>query len=106
MGANLGFFADDRENDYPDLNKCPDCDCFFATDNCPLCGKECPPHMCAGNRIPQKPHKTRRSGSGRVSFIAWYHAWWFVILMLIIFPLVVTFMIDAFDLFIVEPFFR
>ena len=44
--------------------------------------------MRAGNRIPQKPHKTRRSGSGRVSFIAWYHSLWFIALMMLIFPLV------------------
>ena len=88
MGRELGSFADDRELDRPDLNKCPDCDCFFATDNCPLCGKECPPHMRAGNRIPQKPRKSPRRGNGRVSFVAWYHSLWFIALMMLIFPLV------------------
>ena len=88
MGRMLGSFADDQELDRPDLNKCPDCDCFFASDACPLCKKVCPEEMRAGNRKPvkQKKHK-RRSGSGRVTFISWYHRWWFIILMLLVFPL-------------------
>ncbi len=89
MGRMLGSFADDDELDRPDLNKCPDCDCFFASDTCPLCKKVCPEEMRAGNRKPVKTknHK-KRSSSGRVLFISWYHRWWFIILMLALFPLV------------------
>ena len=57
MGRMLGAFADDGELDRPDLNKCPDCNCFFAGNNCPICGKECPEEMRAGNRAPVKPKK-------------------------------------------------
>ena len=39
MGRLLGSFADREELDRPDLNKCPDCKCFFGGDNCPICGK-------------------------------------------------------------------
>ena len=88
MGRMLGAFADDEELDRPDLNKCPDCDCFFASDACPLCKKICPEEMRAGNRKPVKPKKhKRRSGSGRVQFISWYHQWWFIILLFLIMPL-------------------
>ena len=45
MGRMLGSFDPEDELDRPDLNKCPDCGCYFATDNCPLCGKVCPPEM-------------------------------------------------------------
>ncbi len=89
MGRMLGSFADDDELDRPDLNKCPDCDCFFASDTCPLCKKVCPEEMRAGNRKPVKRKKQKkRSGSGRVMFLSWYHRWWFIILMLALFPLV------------------
>jgi len=57
MGRLLGSHADDRELDRPDLNKCPDCGCFFPQDNCPLCGKPCPEEMRAGNRKPPKKSK-------------------------------------------------
>ena len=89
MGRMLGSFADDNELDRPDLNKCPDCDCFFASDTCPLCKKVCPEEMRAGNRKPvkQKKHK-RSSGYGRVTFISWYHRWWFILLMFWLFPIV------------------
>ena len=88
MGRMLGVFADSEELDRPDLNKCPDCGCFFAGDNCPICGKECPPEMRAGNRKAVKHPKTKRnSGSGRVTFVDWYHSWWFIILMMFIFPI-------------------
>ncbi|MBR6682446.1 MAG: hypothetical protein IKL40_05635 [Clostridia bacterium] len=88
MGRLLGSHSDDQELDRPDLNKCPDCDCFFAGDNCPLCGKECPENMRAGNRPAVKHKKKRRSsGSSRVTFIEWYHSWWFIIIMMFIFPL-------------------
>lgn len=88
MGADLGFFAEDRERDFPELNKCPDCETFFADERCPLCGKECPEEYRAGNRKPVKQKKRRRSGNGRVQFVPWYHSTWFIILMMVVFPLV------------------
>ncbi len=90
MGRQLGSFLDDEELDRPDLNKCPDCGCFFADLYCPLCGKECPEEFRAGNRKPVR-HKRRRSGgggNGRVTFIEWYHSWWFIILMLFVAPII------------------
>ncbi len=88
MGRQLGSFADSEELDRPDLNKCPDCGCFFDTLFCPLCGKECPEEFRAGNRKPVR-HSRRRSsgGSGRVTFVEWYHSWWFIIAMMILFPI-------------------
>lgn len=89
MGADLGFFAEDRERDFPELNKCPDCETFFADKCCPLCGKECPEEFRAGNRKPIKQKKHRRtSGNGRVQFVPWYHSTWFIIAMMILFPVV------------------
>ncbi len=77
----LGAFDNPEELDRPDLNKCPDCECFFAGDNCPLCGKVCPEEMRAGNRKPPKKEKRRRTNSnGRVTFVEWYHSWWCIIL--------------------------
>ena len=67
MGRMLGSYDSD-ELDRPDLNKCPDCGCFFAQDECPLCGKPCPEEMRAGNRKAVKVKKTK-AGSERVSFI-------------------------------------
>lgn len=89
MGANLGFFAEDRERDFPELNKCPDCETFFADEYCPICGKPCPEEFRAGNRkaIKQKKHR-RPQGNGRVQFVPWYHTVWFTVLMLIIQPIV------------------
>ena len=89
MGRMLGAFDSDNDNDRPDLNKCPDCGCFFAQDNCPLCGKLCPEEMRAGNRkaVKVKKHKGGYS-SGRVTFIEWYHSWWFIILMMFVMPIV------------------
>ena len=87
MGRTLGAFDSD-EMDRPDLNKCPDCGCFFVQDTCPICGKLCPEEMRAGNRKPVKQKKNRGSvGSGRVVFVNWYHSWWFMALMMFIFPL-------------------
>ena len=87
MGRMLGAFDSD-EIDRPDLNKCPDCGCFFLQDTCPICGKLCPEEMRAGNRKPVKQKKNRGSGgSGRVVFVNWYHSWWFMALMMFIFPL-------------------
>lgn len=89
MGKLLGAYADDQELNRPDLNKCPDCNCFFEGENCPLCGKECPEEMHAGNRPEVKAKKRKRSsGTGRVTFIDWYHSWWFIGLMIIIFPVI------------------
>ena len=89
MGTPIGFFADNTPVDYPELNKCPDCETFFQGDCCPLCGKECPPEMRAGNRkAPPKRKPRRRRNSGRVQFVPWYHSAWFIVAMLILFPLV------------------
>ena len=88
MGRMLGAFDDPQELDRPDLNKCPDCECFFAQNECPLCGKVCPPEMRAGMRKPPKKEKRRRGGSSRVTFIEWYHSWWFIILMMFFMPIV------------------
>ena len=88
MGKFLGSYESD-ELDRSDLNKCPDCGCFFASEACPLCGKICPEHMRAGNRKAVKPPKKKRgSSSGRVVFIEWYHQWWFIILAMLFVPLV------------------
>ena len=86
MGRMLGSHADDGM-DRDDLNKCPDCGCFFASDNCPLCGKECPEHMRAGKR-PAVKHKKGGRGDGYVLLLPWYYRWWFITLALLIFPLI------------------
>lgn len=88
MGKLLGAY-DDIDNEREDLNKCPDCECFFAQDVCPMCGKPCPEEMRAGNRKPVKQKKRRRSrGSGRVAFVEWYHSWWFIVIMMFFMPIV------------------
>ena len=87
MGRNLGYFDSD-ELDRPELNKCPECECYFATEECPLCGKICPEEMRAGNRARVKPPKKKRNSSGRVQFVAWYHSWWFILLMMYFMPVV------------------
>ena len=87
MGRMLGAFDNPEELDRPDLNKCPDCGCFFADDNCPLCGMPCPEDMRAGNRRAVK--KSRKKSGGpqyKVTFLDWYHRWWFIILMAIVSP--------------------
>lgn len=86
MGRMLGAYDSD-ELDRPDLNKCPDCGCYFATDDCPLCGKICPEEMRAGNRAAVKKKKRRKNTSGRVQFIPFYYSWWFMIIISLIFPL-------------------
>ena len=87
MGADLGFFAEDRERDFPELNKCPDCETFFADECCPLCGRVCPEEFRAGNRKPVKQKKHRRtSGNGRVQFVPWYHTPAIIIIALIFMP--------------------
>ncbi len=87
MGRMLGAFDPHDELDRPDLNKCPDCGCYFAQLNCPLCGKECPEEMRAGNRKRVKRKKSRGGSSGRVTFVEWYHSWWFIALMLLWVPI-------------------
>ncbi len=89
MGRMLGAFDNPQELDRPDLNKCPDCECFFAGENCPLCGKTCPEEMRAGNRKPPKKVKKRRSNNnGRVIFVEWYHSWLCIILATLFNPLI------------------
>ena len=87
MGRLLGSHADDSELDRPDLNKCPDCGCYFAQMDCPLCGKICPDEFRAGNRKPVKKKKTRSVGSGRSYFVEWYHTWWAIGLALFFAPI-------------------
>lgn len=87
MGRSLGYHDSD-ELDRPELNKCPDCECYFASEACPLCGKICPEEFRAGNRAKVKPPKKRGNSSGRVQFISWYHSWWFILLMLYLMPIV------------------
>ena len=86
MGRMLGYH-DSEELDRPELNKCPDCECYFSTEECPLCGKICPEEMRAGNRAAVK-HKKCRNSSGRVQFIPWYHTWWFILIMMCTFTVV------------------
>ena len=86
MGA---FDSDNDMLDRPDLNKCPDCGCFFAQDNCPLCGKPCPEEMRAGNRAAPKKQKYKYDNGYRtVQFVDWYHRWWFIVIMAFISPLI------------------
>ncbi len=87
MGRLLGAYDAD-ELDRPDLNKCPDCGCYFATEECPLCGKLCPEEMRAGQRAAVKKTRRRSGGyTGRVQFIPWYHSWWFMLIMMFVMPL-------------------
>ncbi len=87
MGRPLGAYDTD-ELDRPDLNKCPDCGCFFATDECTLCGKLCPEEMRAGNRKKVKQKKRRRGGyTGRVQFVPWYYTWPAMIIISLVMPL-------------------
>ncbi len=86
MGKLLGSHSDNSELDRPDLNKCPDCECLFPQDTCPICGKVCPPGYRAGERKPEKK-KREKSKIINYNFVAWYHKWWFIILMLLLFPL-------------------
>ena len=88
MGRSLGYFDSD-ELDRPELNKCPDCETFFADLYCPLCGKECPEEMRAGNRAKVKQSKKKDDPyAGRSIFVAWYHSWWVIILALIFSPII------------------
>jgi len=79
------------ERDFPELNKCPECETFFADLCCPICGKVCPETMRAGNRKRIRESKNPRyekHTSGRVQFVPWYHSSWFIILMLVVQPLI------------------
>lgn len=89
MSRQIGYFADDEVRDFPELNKCPDCETFFADACCPLCGRECPEEYRSGNRRPIRQRKRRRtSSSGRVQFIPWYHSTPVVIILLIVQPVI------------------
>ena len=89
MGRMLGSFDYDSDSERADLNLCPDCKCYFTQDACPLCGKVCPEEMRAGNRKPVKHKKTRRrTDSGRVTFVEWYHTWWVIALALVFMPII------------------
>ncbi len=89
MGRLLGSHDGGDSLDRPDLNRCPDCGCYFESEECPLCGKICPEDMRAGNRKEVKQKKiTYSRASSRVTFVEWYHSWWFIILMLFVWPLV------------------
>lgn len=88
MGRMLGAFDESDQTDRPDLNKCPSCGCYFAQDTCPICGTVCPDSMRAGNRAPERRNRRGGSSSGRVTFVDWYHSWWFIILMLIFMPII------------------
>lgn len=88
MGRLLGAHDGDNDLDRPDLNKCPDCGCYFAQLDCPLCGKICPEEFRAGNRKEVKKKKKRSTGSGRSVFVEWYHSWWCIILALIVAPVI------------------
>ncbi len=89
MSRQLGYFDDDVVRDFPHLNKCPDCETFFESESCPLCGKACPEEMRAGNRKPVKVKKRRRPrNNGRVQFVPWYLSTWFIILMLFVQPII------------------
>lgn len=84
------FSAGSEVTDYPDLNKCPDCETYFAQLTCPLCGRECPPEMRAGNRtLNKKPLRDPyQRGSGRVTFTPWYFSTPFIIIMFFVQPLI------------------
>jgi hypothetical protein len=90
MGKMMGAFEDNNDMlDRPDLNKCPDCGCFFAQDNCPICGKPCPEEMRAGNRAAPKKQKYKYDNGYRtVMFVDWYHRWWFIALMAFVSPII------------------
>ena len=88
MSRLLGSHADVDDLDRPDLNKCPDCKCFFASEKCPICGKVCPEEMRAGNRKAEKKRRKRGGGNGRVTFVEWYHSWWFILIMMFSFTFV------------------
>ena len=84
----MGRSFESDELDRPDLNKCPDCGAFFAGGNCPICGKECPIEYRAGNRKAVKKRKKVSGTSKRVTFVEWYHSWWFIVFMSFVAPVI------------------
>ncbi len=87
MGRMLGSYDND-DFERNDLNKCPDCGCFFPQDACPLCGKVCPEQMRAGNRKAVKNKRVKGPTSTRVGYVEWYHRWWAIAIALLTFPIV------------------
>ncbi len=90
MGRFLGSHTTD-ELDRPDLNRCPECGSYFAptSEYCPICSAFCPDEYRAGNRKPVKAKRqTFSRSSSRVTFVEWYHSWWFIALALLFMPLV------------------
>ncbi len=84
----VGFFADERDNDIPELNQCPSCGAFFEGDVCPICQTVCPENMKAGNRAaPPKKKKKEKPVGYRVKPV-FYLRTWFIILMLFTFRLI------------------
>ncbi len=81
----MARFEYDESFDRPDLNFCPECKCYFAGENCSICGKPCPEEMRAGNRKPKKVKKQR--GSDVRNVIPWYQSWWFILILIFVFPL-------------------
>lgn len=81
-------FSDASVNDHPELNKCPDCETYFASDTCPLCGKVCPEEMRAGHRKPSRTpaRDPYRKSAGRVRFVPWYYSTAFILAMLVFMP--------------------
>lgn len=91
MGRFLGPHDDGGTLDRPDLNQCPECGSYFApdADTCPICGAFCPEEYRAGNRKPVKVKKqTFSRASSRVTFVEWYHSWWFIAIALIFMPII------------------
>ncbi len=90
MGRLLGSHDTD-DLDRPDLNKCPECGSYFAPTAayCPICSAFCPDEYRAGNRKPVKTKKqTYSRASSRVTFVEWYHSWWFIVLAMLFMPLI------------------
>lgn len=90
MGRLLGSH-DTEDLDRPDLNKCPECGSYFAptAEYCPICQAFCPEEYRAGNRKPVKIKKqTFSRASSRVTFVEWYHSWWFIVLAMLFMPLI------------------
>ena len=90
MGRLLGSH-DTEDLDRPDLNKCPECGSYFAptAEYCPICQAFCPNEYRAGNRKPVKAKKqTFSRASSRVTFVEWYHSWWFIVLAMLFMPLI------------------
>ena len=90
MGRLLGSHDTD-DLDRPDLNKCPECGSYFApsAEYCPICSAFCPEEYRAGNRKPVRVRRqTYSRASSRVTFVEWYHSWWFIALAMLLMPMV------------------